>query len=135
MDSFLAQAAASFATKWCHGSFPDDGTGSSVVMSGEKLCTVQDLIAIVYLALNFVVTILAPIIVVVACLYGGALITLYGVNPANLKRGKDTIRDALIGLVIVWGAWIAINGFFSLFGITLPCGAKWYQLYNLSCSR
>ena len=129
----MAQAS-SFASQWCSGKFPSDGTGSNAFMQGENLCTVADLIAILYKVLNFAVTILAPAVVVAACFYGGALIMLYGTNPANLKKGKDTIRDAVIGLAIVWGAWVIISAFFSLLGVTLPCGAKWYQLYNITCS-
>jgi hypothetical protein len=126
MDSLLAQTY-SFAQKYCHGSFPSTlSSGSPVVQ--EPLCTVNDLIGLAYQAIHFVVMILTPAAVVFAATYGAILITLYGVNPGYLKQGQDVIRNAVIGLVIVWSAWAIVNTFFWVLGAELPCNANWYTI-------
>jgi len=93
---------------------------------------VNDLIRLVYKALHFVIMFLTPAIVVFALGYGAVLIVLYGVNPSNLKKGQETIYNAIWGLLIVWGAWIIVNTAFYVLGVRLPCGASWYSI-SVTC--
>lgn len=96
--------------------------------SDESICTFQDLLDLGYRIIHFAIFTLAPFIVVLACVYGAFLVMTSGANPALLNRGKGVIGNALIGLVIVWSAWIIVNTFFYLFGITLPCNATWHTI-------
>lgn len=119
MNNFLAQASSFFLQ--CHGDKKYYG-------SKESVCTFQDLLDLGYRIIHFALFVLSPAVVVFACVYGSFLIMTYGTNPNNLKRGQDIITSALIGLAITWGAWIIVNTFFYLFGITLPCGATWHTI-------
>ncbi len=96
--------------------------------SQESICTFQDLLDLGYRVLHFAIFVMAPSVVVIACVYGAFLVMTYGTNASNLKKGREIISSALIGLVIVWSAWIIVNTFFYLFGITLPCGATWHAI-------
>jgi Type IV secretion system pilin len=96
--------------------------------SNESICTFQDLLDLGYRVLHFTIFTLAPTIVVFACVYGAFRVMTSAGNPAVLKNGKDVIGSALIGLIIVWSAWIIVNTFFYLFGITLPCNATWHTI-------
>lgn len=124
MNNLLAQATSFFIQ--CNGPKKYYGSGE------ESICTLQDFLNLLYRILNLSVTVLAPLIVVAACVYGSFLIILYGQNPGNLQTGKTVITSAVVGLLIVWGAWATINTFFYVFNITLPCGAKWYSITS-SC--
>lgn len=119
MDKLLAQATSLFVQ--CNG--PKKYYGSD-----ESICTFQDFLDLLYRLLHLSITVLAPLIVVTACVYGSFLVMLYGQDPKNLQKGKAVITNAVIGLVIVWGAWAAVNTFFYIFNITLPCGAVWYSI-------
>lgn len=119
MNNFLAQATSFFLQ--CRGAKKYYG-------SNESICTFQDLLDLGYRVIHFTIFILTPAIVIFACVYGSILVILYGQNPDNLKKGKEVITSALIGLVIVWSAWIIVNTFFYLFDITLPCNAVWYTI-------
>lgn len=124
---FLTAQTYAFAEKYCTGSFPSNTSSPSPVIS-ENLCTVNDLIRLAYQALHFVVLFLTPAFVVFAMGYGAVLISLYGTNPSNLKKGQEVIYNAVWGLLIVWGAWTIVNTFFVVLGIRLPCGASWYSI-------
>lgn len=119
MNDLLAQATSFFIQ--CNG--PKKYYGSN-----ESICTVQDFLDLLYRVLHLSITVLAPLIVVFACVYGSFLVILYGQDPKNLQKGKTVITNAVIGLVIVWSAWAIINTFFAIFNITLPCGAVWYSI-------
>lgn len=121
MHSLLAQFQSLFdASKNCTGRFS--------TMSGEPLCTFQDLIDFIYRIVHFAVVVLAPLAVVVVIVYGAFLIMVSGPNPSLLIKGKAAIGDAVLGLLIVWGAWAIVNTMFYLFGFALPCGAAWYEI-------
>lgn len=129
--NWLTAQTYSFAAKYCTGAFPSNTSSPSPVIS-ENLCTVNDLIRLAYRALHFVVIFLTPAFVVFAMGYGAILIALYGVNPGNLKKGQEVIYNAVIGLLIVWGAWTIVNTFFYVLGVQLPCGANWYSI-SVTC--
>ena len=129
MNWLLAQAS-SFAEEYCTGSFPTTLSGRPAV--AEKLCTVGDLINLSYRALHFAVMVFAPAVVAIMAVYGAILVTLYGMNPSNLQKGKKIIFDAVIGLIIVWSAWTIVNTFFYILGVTLPCGGAWYTISTCS---
>lgn len=103
------------------------------MIAGEPLCALQDLINIIYIILHFAVAKLVPLLVVAAIVWGAFLIMLYGTNQNYLKEGRDIIWNAVVGLVIVWSAWVIINTVFYLFHIQLPCGALWYQITTVTC--
>ena len=117
IDALIAQTQSLMLR--CTGKF----TGT-----GDPLCTFQDLINLVYRVVHLAVMILAPLAVLVAVIYGAFLIMVSGAQPAYLVKGKTTIFDAFVGLLIVWGAWAILNTVFYLVGIQLPCKEAWYQI-------
>ncbi len=119
MDNLLAQATSFFLQ--CKGDKKYYG-------SNESICTLQDFLDLLYRILHLSITVLAPLIVVFACVYGSFLVMLYAEDPKNLQKGKTVITRAVIGLVIVWSALAIVNTFFSVLNITLPCGAVWYSI-------
>ena len=119
MNNLLAQASSLFIR--CSGAKKYYG-------SDESICTLQDFLDLLYRLLHLSITVLAPLVVVAACVYGSFLVILYGQDPKNLQKGKAVITNAVVGLLIVWGAWAIINTFFYIFEIQLPCGAVWYSI-------
>lgn len=126
MNNLLAQATSFFIQ--CHGKKKYYGSVTQLNPSGESICTLQDFLDLLYRILHLSITVIAPLTVVAACVYGSFLVILYGQDPKNLQKGKGVITNAVIGLVIVWSAWAIINTFFSVFNIKLPCGAVWYSI-------
>lgn len=77
-------------------------------------CTTEDfytLIAnIVRFGLDF-----AVMIAVVAILWGGFLILISAGDPGRQSQGKDAIKAAVVGLIIVLSAWLIVNTLISVF--------------------
>lgn len=119
MDYLLAKAQSIFG-------YTCTGGAEGKMIAGEPLCTLQDLINILYIVLHFVVVALLPFLVVAAIVWGAFRIMTSGGNPIRLKEGRGIILNAVVGLIIVWGAFAMINVAFSLFTIQLPC--PWYQI-------
>lgn len=70
---------------------------------------------LVQFALLIVVPLAALVIV-----YGGFRIIISGGNPSGKEAGYDAIKTAVIGVAIVFGAWIIIKTLFAIFGIQSP---------------
>jgi type IV secretory pathway VirB2 component (pilin) len=73
------------------------------------------LLQLVQNIINFLTTISVPLATVVI-IYGGFRLLVAGGSEPNIKAGKDAILGAVIGLVIVFGAWILINTLLQIVG-------------------
>lgn len=105
-----------------------DCTGTFTRISGT-LCTFQDFLNFIYNLVQFAVVVLAPAATIAVITYGAFQIMFYGANnPDGVKKGKAAIVDAVLGLLVVWGAWAIVNTTFYIFNIQLPCGAHWYEI-------
>lgn len=50
-------------------------------------------------------------------------------DPAGLKRGKSILTATVIGLIVVYGAWLFINLIFATFGAVQWQGfGEWWQI-------
>lgn len=58
--------------------------------------------------INFMLT-MTPIIAVAVIVYGGFRIMTSGGSPEGLEAGYDMIKTAVIGLAIVFGAWLIVS--------------------------
>ena len=84
--------------------------------------------------LNFAFTITVPIAVIVL-VYGGFRIMTAAGSPEGMKAGRDAVVTALIGVAIVFGAWIVINTILNIVGLSLGGlgGASIMPWTGLSC--
>lgn len=96
-------------------------------------CTLADFFGMLYVVLRFVMITLAPLAVALAVMVGAFYLITSADNPARVQQGKTIIWNAVVGLGVVLGAWVIINTIFMLLGVTLPCGANWYQITSIRC--
>lgn len=59
--------------------------------------------------IDFVVEYIVIPVAVAVIIWGGFLIMTAGGSPERVKRGKDAITAAVIGIVIALGAWLVID--------------------------
>jgi hypothetical protein len=73
---------------------------------------------------------LVPLLGVLFLAVGGFLLLIGGLgNPRIFSRGRTIIFAVIIGLLIVYGAWVAVNTIFTLFGATSFNGTgQWWQI-------
>jgi len=73
---------------------------------------------ITWFGLTLVIVAFAPILIT----FGGIMIIFARGSTENLKRGKQIITSTVIGIAITLGAFLIINGFFTLLGIVVGSG-------------
>ncbi len=60
---------------------------------------------------------------------GGFFTLIGGQNPARLKQGRDILTAVVIGLIIVYGAWVFVGFFLQAFGVANWTGlGTWWQV-------
>jgi len=97
-----------------------DGDGES----GEKeICNFCHIFELVNNILVYVLTCLAPIISGVMLILGGFYLMIAGVDPSVMNKGKDIIKAAIVGLIVIFVSWVILNTFLSSMGI-----AEWTGL-------
>jgi hypothetical protein len=107
--------------------------GAGLVPCGEagnpcRLCHIFVMFNTVYTFVLRMVAIIATLMIVI----GGMYFLLAGGRPEMLKRGKDILTAAAIGLLIIFGAWLIINTVFAAIGVSAWTGLEhgWFQVQN-----
>jgi hypothetical protein len=61
--------------------------------------------------IGFMMWYLAPALAIFIVAWGGFNILIAGSDPARKQAGRKAITAAIVGLLIVFGAWVIINQF------------------------
>jgi len=78
---------------------------------GEPACSLCYLYVLAQKVMNFLAYTIAPTVAILVVAYGGFMILTAGSNPSNKQAGYKAIKAAIIGILIVFGAWIIVNEF------------------------
>lgn len=76
---------------------------------GEAECSLCHLFVLAQNVTKFLTFTIAPTLAILVVAYGGFNIFLAGASPDKVKTGRNAITKAAVGLLIVFGAWMAIN--------------------------
>ncbi len=91
----------------CSVARPDNGT-DPCACRGQGLCTVDNILQVI-VNVSYLILALSGSAALIALVYGGLEWVISAGNPERVKRGKDALSGAAIGLAIVFGAYVAIN--------------------------
>ncbi len=80
-------------------------------------CTLCHLFELLVNAMNFLLICIVPFIATFLFLYGGIVFYTSGGVPEKVQKGKDIIIHTIIGIIIVYGAWVFVNSFLTIFGM------------------
>lgn len=89
---------------------------SGTAWDDTKPCTLCHLFILGQRVLNFLMWIAAPVIAILVFAWGGFKILISGPNPGLRQDGFRIIKNALWGLLIIFGAWAIINTLLLAFG-------------------
>ncbi|MBA4320262.1 MAG: hypothetical protein C0412_17845 [Flavobacterium sp.] len=99
---------------------------------GENPCTLCDFFVLLDRVIDFFI--LPPygivfIIAVLMMLVGGIMFYFGGFDPGTLQKAQNLFKNVVIGLIIIYGAWLFINFFFQVIGVNEWTGLKtWWQI-------
>lgn len=97
--------------------------------ANEPPCTMSHLFVLLHNVLDFAITRLAPLFVVIMLVFGGFNILTSAGNPGRVNKGKELIKWALVGYALILLSWIIINTIFSLIGLAEWTGLnRWWDI-------
>ena len=98
---------------------------------GEAACTFCDFFVMINRIVQFVMTRIVPVIAVLMLVIGGVFFFFAGASPNALNTAKGIITSVVIGLVIIFCAWVIVNTVITKIGIVeSPSILQWY---NIGC--
>lgn len=85
----------------CNISVKPDGTPNAP-------CTFCDALTAVFNIINSLMTLVVPLAVIMI-VYGAIRLIIAGGSEDSVKKGKDAITSAVIGIIIALASWIIVN--------------------------
>ncbi len=101
---------------------PNDRT---VCLVEQPECSFCHIFVLIDNILSFVLTRMVPIIGAVMLVWGGFIFLSAGPSPQKVEQAKGVITAVVIGIVIIFIAWVFLNSFLSSIGI-----AEWTGLVD-----
>lgn len=104
-------------------------TGTPLATTGERMCTLCDFLSLIDNIIKFV-ALTTPLVVIIIIAWGSFIMMTAGGSEERFFKGKKIITSAIIGLLIVLGAWIIVSTVFLLLTGSYegPFPLPWYQV-------
>jgi hypothetical protein len=120
---FLMSANASLAD-----TAPTTSTGivGSLACAGAdgRNCSLNDFVQVGISVVKLIYA-LAGSLALLYFIYGGIMWVISGGNPDRVKKGQDAIKNAVIGLVIIFASYMIINFVMTSLGYKMNGAAVW----------
>ena len=112
---------------------PEAANAQGLVACGgadQNPCQLCDIFKLVKNILDIFIFPFVPIIGALLLAVGGFFMFIGGANPQWLSRGKSILIATIVGLIIVYTAWLVINTFFTFFGVAswVGPGGGWWEI-------
>ncbi|MDP4007422.1 MAG: hypothetical protein Q8P55_02410 [bacterium] len=92
-------------------------------------CQLCDLFGLINNILNWVLFIFVPIVAPIFIVIGGLYMLVARDNPGTLTTGKNVLTAAVIGLIIIYTAWVLLNTVLTSLGVASWTGlGTWWQI-------
>ncbi len=97
--------------------------------TGQEACRLCHFFGLLDNIVDFVMFKIVPPIAVVLLIAGGVFMLLSGGNPSGVTKGKSILLSTLIGLALVYGAYLLVNTFFLAIGVSEWTGLQsgWFK--------
>jgi len=96
---------------------------------GEEACQFCHFFVMFNNVVRFVMFTLVPVVAVLMLVIGGIMFFFAGAKPSILIRARGIITSVVIGLVIIFSAWVIVNTILVQSGIVdSPSLLQWWQI-------
>jgi hypothetical protein len=108
----------------------------------QKACTICDFFVLASNVINFFLLSIVPVLAVLLLAVAGFMYmianTMPGQGPALMTRAKNVLISTLIGLVIIYGAFVIVGTFLTFIGLndwTINIYKDWMsgQFFKINC--
>lgn len=96
-------------------------------------CTLCHFFVMIEKWINRILFILVPSLAALMIAIGGGMYVIARGDPEMLSRAKKLFGSVVVGMIIIYGAWLIINLFFTVigfseFGLGLTGPDKWFKI-------
>jgi len=102
----------------------------------ENPCTACDLFVLFKNVVNFLLFTIIPLLAAIIIAWG-AFRALLGMSQGKVeewKKGKDVLIAVIIGLVIIYSAWLLVGLFFTIIGVSsMQIGWNPQNWFRINC--
>lgn len=96
---------------------------------GEDSCTLCHLFVMFDRIIDFLLFRIVPVLAALMIAIGGGMYIISRGDPEMLGRAKKLFTTVVIGLVIIYGAWVIVNTFLTIIGVANWTGLKtWWEI-------
>lgn len=85
---------------------------------GERLCQFCHFFVMFDGIIDFVLFKIVPPLATLMIVFGGIMFFATAESPEKINEAKKLMSSAVLGLVIIYGAWLLISLFFSIIGLS-----------------
>jgi len=92
-------------------------------------CTLCHVFALLHNIIEFILVIVVPIIAAFLFAWGGFVWLSSMGNPSRVKQGQQILLAAVVGILIVYSAWLFINLLLTSLGVVTFGGTgNWWEI-------
>lgn len=97
--------------------------------SGQPDCQLCHIFVLLNNLIGFVLTRIVPIAAALMIVIGGLAFLVAGPSPEKVGRARGIVTAAVIGLVVIFLAWVFINTFLDAIGVADWTGlGTWWEI-------
>ncbi len=110
--------------------FCDVGSLVPCGTSDTPTCGFCHIFVLINNILSFVLTCLTPVVGTVMLVLGGFMFFLAAESPGKIDDAKKIIKAVVIGIVIIFLAWVFLNSFLTSIGVSewTGLGEGWWKI-------
>jgi hypothetical protein len=94
----------------------------------DEPCTVCHLFELISNIANFIASRFAPIVGALLFVYGGIMMIISVGNPGKFQAATKIFWNTIIGLAIIYGAWLIVNSLMKTLAGESDISNKWYDV-------
>lgn len=98
--------------------------------TGQPACTLCSFFDMVSRIIQFIITRIVPLIATLMLVIGGVMFFFSGADPNTLQTAKGIIKSTVLGLVIIFAAFLIVGAILSMIGLadwTKDIYRNWWQ--------
>jgi len=102
-----------------------------IVPCGTSDCPCQfcHIFVLINNIINFILTRLVPIAAGLMLIIGGFYFLIAGPDPGKISQAKSIVTAVVIGIVVVFVAWVFLNTFLTTIGVATWTGLdNWWEI-------
>lgn len=100
---------------------------------GEDPCTFCDLFKLMQNVINFIIIDIVPPVAILIFVVAGIMFLVSAGDPGLLARSRNIFKTAVLGLAIIYGAWLIVGTILLVIGVAEWTGLGPHQWFQIKC--